>query len=338
MPDEIIRRDDRLLSGRLVAMSSTLNTAQKNVMVEASKFGLRNLISIDFPAMPDVIELARSADYYVNYNIIMPDGIHQYRGTKPMEIPVSFTLHAMDQQYCKKGALTLLQLAARLHSFVLPISTFSRGAVIAPQASSTQTAQNGGQPNAAQLQAQSSQDTIYSVVDASVSKQGGIFNPVTCWLHLMWTSNEQPGISAVGYVRDVRVKFKGPWMRGPNNSFNLPTSADFEFTFIHRPGHGNATPVTTSEFPPTVAESGQAFADDVKDRLYNTRDLVHAAKYQGFATDPISSLQDEPPPEATPTAQGLTPPLQIPQLQFQIPNTHSLTNNPSILLPPNRVD
>ena len=284
MPDEIIRRDDKLLCGRLVALPSSITHTQLKTIDDNA--GFKNIISIDFPAMPDTIELARSADYLVNYNIVMPDGIHQYKGTKPMEIPVSFRLHSMDQQYCKKGALTLLQLAARLHSFVLPISTFPRGVIVAPQASSTQTQPNGGRPTDAQLQAAASQETIYAVVGASNSKQGGIFNPVTCWLHLMWVANDQPGISAVGYIRDVKVKFNGPWLRGPNNSFNLPTSADFDFVFIHRPGHGNSQSFTSSQFPQTTAESGQAFADDVKETFYNTRDLVHAANYQGFARNP----------------------------------------------------
>lgn len=284
MPDEIIRRDDKLLCGRLVALPSSITHTQLKTIDDNA--GFRNIISIDFPAMPDTLELARSADYLVNYNIVMPDGIHQYKGTKPLEIPVSFRLHSMDQQYCKKGALTLLQLAARMHSFVLPISTFNRGVLIAPQAPSTQTQPGGGKPPDAQLQAAASQETIYSVVGASNSKQGGIFNPVTCWLHLMWVGNDQPGISAVGYVRDVKVKFNGPWLRGPSNSFNLPTSADFEFVFIHRPGHGNAQAFTSSQFPQTTAESGQAFADDVKETFYNTRDLVHAANYQGFARNP----------------------------------------------------
>lgn len=288
MPDEIIRRDDSLLCGRLVALPSSITQTQLRTLDDNA--GFKNIISIDFPAMPDTIELARSADYLVNYNIVMPDGIHQYKGTKPMEIPVSFRLHSMDQQFCKKGALTLLQLAARLHSFVLPISTFPRGVVVAPLASTTQTPENGGKPTDAQLQAAAAQEQIYGVVGASVSKQGGIFNPVTCWLHLMWVGNTQPGISCVGYVRDVRVKFNGPWLRGPNNSFNLPTSADFEFVFIHRPGHGNAgidgKGYSTSQFPQTTAESGQAFADDIKETFYNTRDLVHAANYQGFARNP----------------------------------------------------
>lgn len=280
MADQNIRRSEALLCGRLVAMPSTTTTTQLNSILDNER-GFRNVISVDFPAMPDTIELARSADYYVNYNIVMPDGIHQYKGTKPMEIPVSFRLHALDQQYCKKGALTLLQLAARLHSFVLPISTFSKGFQIAPTAGTPAPA--NGKPTAAQTEAAASQDTTYGVVGASNSKTGGIYGPVTCWLHLMWVGDEQPGISAIGYVREVKVQFNGPWLRGPNNSFNLPTSADFSFVFIHRPGHNNNQKTITSQFPPTIAESGQAFADDVKDKLYNTRSLVYAANYQGFA-------------------------------------------------------
>ena len=91
------------------------------------------VVSFDFPSMPDVVELARSADYYVNYSPVMPDGMHQYRGTKPLEIPLAFKLHAMDRTFCPYGALTLLQLAARLHSFVLPLtSDGSSNAVAAP--------------------------------------------------------------------------------------------------------------------------------------------------------------------------------------------------------------
>lgn len=280
MADVNIRRSDDLLCGRLVAMPSSRTKTQLTTILQETR-GFQNIVSVDFPAMPDTIELARSADYYVNYNIVMPDGIHQYKGTKPMEIPVSFKLHAMDQQYCKKGALTLLQLAARLHSFVLPISTFTGAYQLAPDADDPNT--TSGKNDVAQTQAKASQELVWKVTGANNSKSGGIYSPVTCWLHLMWTSNDQPGISCVGYVREVKVQFNGPWLRGPNNSFNLPTSADFSFVFIHRPGHNNSQATSTSEFPPTIAESGQAFADTVKNKLYNTRDLVYAANYQGFS-------------------------------------------------------
>ena len=209
-----------------------------------------------------------------------------------MEIPISFKLHSFDQQYCKKGALTLLQLAARLHSFILPISTFSPGASVAPV---KQTVTGDGKKTDAELLNAASQEREFEVIASKNGTQGSIYNPVTCWLHLMWTSNDQPGISAVGYVREVKVQFNGPWLRGPNNSFNLPTSADFSFVFVHRPGHGNNQGITrTSEFPPTIAQSGQAFADDVKEKLYNTRDLVYAANYQGFGRNESNVTIDQP--------------------------------------------
>lgn len=276
MTDPTIRRDDSLLCGRLVALPSTTTLTQLYNIQDNSR-GFRNTTSIDFPAMPDTIELARSADYLVNFTTVTPDGIHQYKGTKPMEIPISFKLHAFDQQYCKKGALTLLQLAARLHSFILPISTFPN-TIVAP----VKPLVVSGGKSAAELEKASSQEIVVGVEGVGNNPNGGVYSPVTCWLHLMWTGNDQPGISAVGYVREVKVQFNGPWLRGPNNSFNLPTSADFSFVFIHRPGHGNSQKFTTSQTPPSIAYGGQAFADDVREKLYNTRELVYAANYQGF--------------------------------------------------------
>lgn len=283
MADENIRRDDQLLCGRLVAMPSTQTTKQMKRILTNTR-GFDNVISVDFPAMPDTIELARSADYNVNYNIVMPDGIHQYKGTKPMEIPISFKLHSFDQQYCKKGALTLLQLAARLHSFILPISTFGPGVEIAAVANTDKKAT--GKAADANTEAAASQENVYEVVGVGGNNVGAIYSPVTCWLHLMWVGNQQPGISAVGYVREVKVVFNGPWLRGPAGSFNLPTSADFSFVFVHRPGHNNNQKTITSQFPPTLTQSGQAYADDVRGKLYNTRDLVYAANYQGFGNNP----------------------------------------------------
>lgn len=283
MADVSIRRDEKLLCGRLVALPSTTTTMYQTGV--KNNPNLANILSIDFPAMPDTIELARSAEYAVSQNnIVVPDGIHQYKGTKPLEIPFSFRLHSFDELYCKKGALTLLQLAARLHSFVLPINTHGRSIPALAQSTSKQI--GGGRWADAQLNYKAKKHTQRSVTGASASKTGGLYNPVTCWLSLMWTGQDSPGISAIGYVRDVSVKLNGPWLRGPNNSFNLPTSGDFSFVFIHRPGHGNAQEYNESQQPDTLSKAGQAFADDVKDNFYNTRHLVHAASYQGFANDP----------------------------------------------------
>ncbi len=295
MADVNIRRDENLLCGRLVALptttAQTLAAAQQATAAARAERGFENVISIDFPAMPDQIEIARSAEYLVNYNIVMPDGIHQYKGTRPLEIPLTFRLHSYDQQYCKKGALTLLQLAARLHSFVLPISTFSQGATAVPVLA-PKVQPDSGKPSDGVQQAQASQNNVFKVQGNGGKNVGSIFNPVTCWLHLMWVGETQPGISAIGYVKEVKVVFNGPWLRGPNRSFNLPSSADFSFVFVHRPGHGNAQAFTSTEDANTLLSSGQVYADAMRDRLYNTRDLVDAASYQGFGNNP-SNITEE---------------------------------------------
>jgi hypothetical protein len=66
--------------------------------------------------------------------------------------------------------------------------------------------------------------------------------------------------------------------------------------FIHRPGHGNALRYVASEFPTSSAQTGQAFADDVRDKLYNTRDLVYSAAspgWQGFQSNPNNTTVDQ---------------------------------------------
>lgn len=237
--------------------------------------------------MPDTIELGRTTEYLVQGGPYMPDGMHQYKATRPLEIPVSFKLHSFDQQYCKKGALTLLQLAARLHSFVLPISTLNRSSSTVPLAQ--QVVKAPGKAADANQQHAAESDSVYPIQGNGGSSVGGMAAPVTCWLHLMWVGQDQPGISCVGYVREVKVQFNGPWLRGPSRSFNLPSSADFSFTFIHRPGHGNTASFSAAPLDPnSLSLNTQAYADNVRERLFNTRDLVQADSFQGFGNNPTN--------------------------------------------------
>jgi hypothetical protein len=300
----LIRRSNDLLCGRLVALPS--NTTAQQLF---SGQGLQTAISVDFPAMPDTIELARSTDYIVNNNIVAPDGIHQYKATRSLEIPILFKLHSFDDKYCAKGSLTLLQLAARLHSFVLPISTYSGHAQIQPIAGSQPTTNASGDSLQVGKSAEATQQSNgQAAVDISQSQitstsgPGSINPPATCWLHLMWTDENQPGISCVGYVKDVRVVFSGPWLRGINSSFNLPTSAEFSFTFIHVPGYGNAQGFNTSTTLAANTTTVQAYADDVGQTLYNTQALVQATSYQGLSNPPSPTA----PPTATTTPAAST--------------------------------
>ncbi len=295
--DVDIRRDESLLCGRLVALpssiTSTVTGSSRAAFNSATAAGFQNVISIDFPAMPDTIELGRTAEYLVQGGQYMPDGMHQYKMTRPLEIPISFKIHSFDQQYCKKGALTLLQLAARLHSFVLPISTLNRGSSTVPLAQ--QVVKAPGKATDADQKAAASSDSVYQLQGNGGSSLGGMSAPVTCWLHLMWIGQDQPGISCVGYVREVKVQFNGPWLRGPSRSFNLPSSADFSFTFIHRPGHGNTPSFSAAPLDPnSLSLSTQAYADDVRERLFNTRSLVQADSFQGFGNNPTNTTIPSP--------------------------------------------
>ena len=287
--------------GRLIAMSTN---EKINVAGLSKQSGFRKgVVAFDFPSMPDTIELARSADYYTNYSPVMPDGMHQYRGTKPLEIPLTFKLHAMDSSFCPRGSLTLLQLAARLHSFVLPIAGDGSSNVQA-QPLLAREYLNGAQTKeerATRLQQlgnlKSEDDQFYdTTLNTPVHRltSNGVavmpYPPVTCLLNLIWVAENQPGIACVGYVRDVRVRLLGPWLQGPTGESNLPSAGEYEFTFIHRPAHNNMSGLDfnkdTGQFAAlSAATESQAYATDVRNQLYNTRNLVVASRYQGFTAN-----------------------------------------------------
>jgi hypothetical protein len=286
--DPVIQRDDTLLCGRLVALSTTRTALQVKQPLTDTPF--QNALSIDFPAMPDTIELMRTAEYKVLSNVVLPDGVHQYMKTNPLEIPFSFRLHAEDSDFCPQGALTLLQLAARLHSFILPISRGNKNSTVSAHPASTtvltddtppQNTPATPKPGAPDQGLQQAQADSNASAQTAITGANDVFNPVTCWLHLMFIDDNQPGISCIGYVKEVGVKLNGPWRRSVAGGFNLPTSGDFSFTFVHRPGHGNSN-FAQSIVPNSVALQPQAYANDVKDRLYNTRNLVVAANYTGL--------------------------------------------------------
>lgn len=275
--DTVIRRDRKgsyPWCGRLIVMEAL--DSQKPLQA----FSLENNFSIDFPAMPDSIELARQTDYKVVSNMVVPDGVHLYRYTAPLQIPFTFSLHAMDDEYCPKGALTLLQVASRLHALVLPFgdseSTFVTVGNDAPMQDNRPQPGQKSPGNDANQQAKSSEtnDPTFQVTDNSKFDP-----PVTCRLELMFTSEKEPGIICTGYVKDVRVVLKGPWLKGPDRAFNLPSSGDFSFTFMHRPAHYNAF---SSRKSVNSSLQSQAFSQYVLERFYNTRGLVGGGDYMGF--------------------------------------------------------
>ena len=302
--------------GKLVALPTTNKFLQKisssantNTGNSSSSFWSTSNqgLTIEFPAHPKTIELARSATYIVQTSPFLPDGYHQYVATNPLEIPISFELHSFDRTYCKQGALTLLQIASRLHGFILPISDGQTLSQVAPAVSS------GGQGTQASLNGNSATANVNYTAYGQQGKSS-LNPPVTCWLHLIWIDSNSPGISCVGYLKDVKVALGGPLLKGPNGSFNLPTSAEFSFTFVHHPAHNNTfgdigNPNSAVTIPPSAATG--AFASTVRDRFYNTRDLVQVANYQGLEDASTNTTPDTTNPTVDQTGETI-PPLQTP--------------------------
>ncbi len=195
-----LQRQSYPFSGRLIVLQSG-RTSNFDPFA-----GVGSLVSINFPSMPDAIELARQAEYLVVPNMVMPDGIHQYKYTNPLSIPFSFKLHAYDKEYCPKGALSILQLAALLQSFALPISNTPQTSLQVTVGQKNPGATPNGETDSLTNRSQSS-DSPFSVTPES----GSDFSPpVTLRLELIFVDESSPGIVCTGYVKDVRVRLLGP--------------------------------------------------------------------------------------------------------------------------------
>lgn len=242
--------------------------------------GLSAYTAINFPAMPDSIELARSVDYLTVNSQVMPDGIHQYRWTNPLSIPFSFKLHSFDKDYCPRGARSLLEIAALLHAMTAPISASGQATKVAVTAGQKLPGETPANDANAQAARAVDSDASYRVTPQA----GADFSPpVTVRLELIFVDEGAPGIVCNGYLKDVKAKLNGPWLRGPNRSQNLPTSGDFEFTFVHAPGYGNNFSIASNTLGKD-ATMAQAYAHDLKTGLYNTRELalISERDYKGF--------------------------------------------------------
>jgi hypothetical protein len=270
-----LHRSNFPYSGRLIVLESGHTTGFDPFA------GLSSFVAINFPMMPENgIELTRSVEYLVVNSQVMPDGIHQYKSTMPLNIPISFKLHSFDKEYCPQGALSLLQLAALLHSFSLPLTNTSGATPLTVTVGQSQPqAKPNGDTSSLENQAQSA-SSPYNVTPQSGAD---FFPPVTLRLELIFVDENNPGIICTGYVKDVRVNLIGPYLRGPNRSYNLPTAAEFGFTFVHVPGYGNNFSIS-KDTAVQSATMGQAFAGDVKKKLFNTIDITRVSdrSFKGF--------------------------------------------------------
>ncbi len=273
LPKNLKREKTHPFCGRLIVLD---RSGPPTYYAASVTDNYQHLVALNFPSMPETVDLARSTDYAVVATPAFPDGVHQYRGTSPLEIPISFGLHAFDREFCPEGALSLLQFAAVLHALVLPFGSDGVRVNVGPSSA------RGNQPDGSQVGTLSRAATGSELVGQLPVNTYDIRPPPTTYLELIVTDRTSPGVCCVGYVKSVKAILKGPWLRGPGISQNLPTSGEFSFVFVHHPGHGNAYNYGRSA---SLGEQSErhAYAHTVRDRLFNTRDLFTHANYHGFA-------------------------------------------------------
>lgn len=261
------------LSGRLVAMPSsgfgdTIN--ERDPGSALTRNYLSNAIYIEFPAMPETLEMNRTATYTEQAAPCIPDGIHLYEKTNPLHIPFKFRLHSGDDGYNSQfGINTLLVVASRLHAMILPIDT--RGASFSVKS-------GWKYMNDDNTQTQSSVpavDVLHGVGEDDARQS--VVAPVVCQLELMYTGYNTPGIVCRGYLMNVGVTLNGPWLR-TETGWNVPTSADYSFTFVHRPGHFNIW----NNVAGAAVSNPQAYAGRVLERFYDTFGMAKQVAYQGL--------------------------------------------------------
>ncbi len=292
--------------GRLVSLSSTNDGVADYLSSNRSNEASSSTV-IAFPSMPEVIELAREADYRQTSAPYTPDGIHLYKKTLPLTIPISFSLHYQDP-FCSQGGLSLLLIAAKLHSLILPINNSADRSNIGVTvdkyygSAATGATGSGKAPNVPEgASAPPTGGAEESIAFNNNSGMASTVFPPACLLDLISVGdrNGAPGIRCYGYVRSVNAKLKGPWMRGaieygPDGIRNVPTSADFSFVFVHAPGFSNYFGGTASS--PFQLSGLSAFAQDVLGNLYNTVPLTQGQpetnRYIGIGENPNNLNQN----------------------------------------------
>ena len=282
-------------------------------------------VVIEFPAMPEVIELAREAEYNVQSYLNLPDGLHIYQKTAPLTIPISFKLHAFSD-YTTRGAIDLIQMGRRLHALTLPIRSGAGGAssgstsgvpALTPPTlldqgyaggHANQTALGAGTGGSTNAFGPALDKAVPSLAPTSAANQANYTSPTyqgagatgdlpafpaVCLLRVMVTGGtpDAPGINCVGYVQRANVAIRGPYLQTDDGGYNLPSSIEVSFTFVHAPTYRNKLSSGTA-LAAIGNVNGQAYAVDVLERFYSQESLAlagaSAADFQGLPDAPAT--------------------------------------------------
>ena len=273
------RRGDATYSNKSYGVIAPFSSTDdvKNGYVSGSE---NDPYAIWFPSMPEEISLRRTASYFVAQMPNAPDGVHVYRYTSPLEVPMSFVLHAFDTDYCAEGPVTLLKVGALLHSYTLPINDDdSQNTTLSFIGKKVDDKAKSNDGDDSSLESKDGTETNWwdeATYKATFDAYTGYHFPPACFMNVL--VGGQYGISCVGYVRDVNVTYQGPWLDGPvgdsggggytsNDYRNLPSSAKYEFTFVNVPTYSNSYKQQNS------ALWRSAMARDVANGLYNSQTI-----------------------------------------------------------------
>ena len=242
---------------------------------DVSGGGTGGVLIIDLPTMPESVDLNRTSRYEVTTPMNLPDGIHIFQNTDPMEIPFSFKLAAFDT-YCTQGGYTLIDIGAKLHAMSLPVrsaadiaqggSVYTFGKTVAKTPTDTK-----GEPTP-QQKAEAGPKSSLSSNSLVIPN----FPPV-CFLRLISIAKfDKAGVACVGYVKAVTVKLKGPWLVADDGSYNIPSFGEYGFTFVNAPTYRNEIEGNANSFNAGGNSNANSFSQDVEREFYNT--FFNAAK------------------------------------------------------------
>lgn len=255
-----------------------------------------DVIVVNFPAMPDQLPLNRVANYTnAARTPATPDGWHYYEHTDPLEVPIKFSLHAFDSEYCgSDGPVALLNLAAKLHAMAMPIliapgSVVGKGGIVTGQAPPTDVEVPDGGSKKATLANQGD-------FASTKSENSSFFYPPACRLDILFAQygKQEVGIRCDGFVTRVSALLKGPWLQGGGKNrqfYNLPTSADYEFTFVQQPGYTNSFKNGRFMSDSGVGQIVSTSCKQIAERLYNTVDISQPSYYVGITGSSSTGIQ-----------------------------------------------
>jgi hypothetical protein len=220
-------------------------------------------VVIYLPYLPESIEFPRENNYdQAGSNLVMPDGLWIYQSTNPLELNLEFTLHYTDD-LCIEGSKTLLDIASRFHTLLLPASNDpSRSRAKSPPATGT-----GASATSQELQLQSAAVQSEDALKNTTNVQNASYKyPPACSLRLIQAGARGLGVHCVGFIKAATPIFHGPYMQTVDggNAYNLPTAATYRFTFVHNPSYTGTM---------KIGKFVNAFGPDVFEYFYNTAHL-----------------------------------------------------------------